>query len=285
MKMVTQKDPTKGSKPGSWARRGAGCLTAVILAPLIYYGLYFLLRGPLPSNPQVIAHRGGPAAYGPENTLRAFRNAVDGGIDWLEFDVQRTQDGVLVVIHDETLERTTNGSGNVKDLTFEQIRALDAGDGEQVPSFEEVIALAKSAGVGILPEAKSPDLYPGIEAEIAEALTAQGYIEPSIVQSFEPRALESLEQINPEITVCPLYGLWALDISNPRPQGAQFLCLMAEMVLINPWMIRGAHADGRKVYVWFGIIEHPLVMRLLLALGADGLMVDDPPALAEILGR
>ncbi len=60
---------------------------------------------------------------------------------------------------------------------------------------------------------------------------------------------------------------------------------MAEMVVLNPWMIRQAHKDGRRVFVWFGVIEHPLVMRFLLAMGVDGLMVDDPAAFAEVLGR
>lgn len=206
-------------------------------------------------------------------------------MDWIEMDVQRTQDGVLVVIHDETVDRTTNGSGYVRDLTFEQIRVLDAGNGEQVPTFEEVIALARKAGVGILPEAKSPSLYPGIGAEIVEALIEEEYLDRTVVQSFDLEALEKIQGINPDVQICPLYGLWALDLSEPQPRDAKILCPMAEMVILNPWMIEGAHKQGREVYVWFGVIERPVTMRFLLALGADGLMVDDPLVLAEVLGR
>ncbi len=256
----------------------------LIVIPLIYYGLYFVVRGPLPLDPQIIAHRGGPV-YEPENTLTAFRNAIEVGVDWIEMDIQRTQDGVLVVIHDETVDRTTDGTGNVGDLTLEQIRTLDAGDGEHVPTFEEVIALAREAGVGLLREAKSPHLYPGIEAEIVEILVEGGYVQGTIIQCFEPDSLETMQRIDPNIQVCPLYGLWVLDLSDPRPSEANTLCPMAEMILLNPWMIRQAHAEGRKVFVWFGGIEHPVVMRFILALGADGLMVDDPVALAEVLGR
>ncbi len=159
-----------GSSSNRLIRQGAGCLVVLIAIPVIYYGLYLLFRGPRPVNPQLIAHRGGPV-YQPENTLPAFFQAIEDGADWIELDVQRTIDGVLVVIHDETVDRTTNGNGKVGELPFEEIRALDAGNGAQVPTFEEVITLAKDAGVGILPEAKSPRLYPGIEAEITEFLS------------------------------------------------------------------------------------------------------------------
>ena len=283
--MCAQDSLSKASSsPKRWTRRGGGCLLLLILIPLIYYGLYFVLRGQLSSDPQLIAHRGGPA-YEPENTLSAFRNAIEVGADWIEMDIQRTQDGVLVVIHDETVDRTTDGTGKVEHLTLEQIRTLDAGNGEQVPTFEEVIALAREARVGLLTEAKSAYLYPGIEAEMVEALIEAGYVQETVIQSFEPGALETIQRINPDIQVCPLYGLWVLDLSDPRPSEANTLCPMAEMVILNPWMIRQARAEEREVFVWFGVIEHPVVMRFILALGADGLMVDDPVALAEVLGR
>jgi glycerophosphoryl diester phosphodiesterase len=232
----------------------------------------------------LIAHRGGPV-YAPENTLSAFRNAIETGIDWIEMDVQMTKDGVLVVIHDETVDRTTNGSGNVKDLTLEQIHALDAGNGEQVPTFDEVITLARDAGVGIMPEAKSPHLYPEIEAEMVQTIIEVDFIENTVIQSFDPQVLDSIETLNPDVQVCPLYGLWTLSLSGPQPGEADVICPMAEMIIINPWMIKQAHTEGRKVFVWFGAIEHPAVMRFILSLGADGLMVDDPVALVKIAGR
>lgn len=265
-------------------RRGIGCLLFIILIPLIYYGLYFAFRGPLPSKPQFIAHRGG-RVYEPENTIASFQHAIDSGVDWLEMDVQQTKDGELVVIHDETVDRTTDGTGRVEDLTLEQIRALDAGHGERVPTFEEAILLAKENGVGILPEAKSPHLYPGLGMKMVETLVANNYNQTTVIQSFDYDTLENIQKLNQDVKVCPLYGLWKLNLSNPRPSAASTLCPMAEMIALNPWMIRQAHVEGREVFVWFGVIEHPLVMRFMLALGADGLMVDDPVALAKVLGR
>lgn len=259
-------------------------MLVLILIPLFYYGFYLALRGPLPSDPQLIAHRGGPA-YAPENTLAAFRSAIAIGADWIEMDIQMTKDGALIVMHDETVDRTTNGTGRVQDLTLEQILALDAGNGEQVPTFEEVIALAKKARVGILPEAKSPHLYPGIGAEMVQAIVEADYVEKTVIQSFDPQTLNTIKALDPDIQVCPLYGLGTLSLSGPQPGEANVLCPMAEMVILNPWMIKQAHAERRQVFVWFGVIEYPVVMRFVLALGADGLMVDDPVAMVNALGR
>ncbi|MDH5507857.1 MAG: glycerophosphodiester phosphodiesterase family protein, partial [Anaerolineae bacterium] len=199
--------------------------------------------------------------------------------------VQMTKDGVLVVIHDEEVDRTTNGSGLVADLTLAEIQALDAGEGERVPTFAEVIDLAKSAGVDIIPEAKSPHLYPGIEISMVDAVLSAGYAEHTIIQSFNADTLNNFHEVNPDIQLCMLYGLWSFNNKGPQPGQAAVICPMAEMVLLNPSMIRQAHKSGHQVYIWFGALEKPWLMRLMLALGADGIMVDDHRSLAEVLGR
>jgi glycerophosphoryl diester phosphodiesterase len=284
----TMSDQTNAVDPSSnssrrWSK-GLGCLVIVVAIPLLYYGLYFVLRGPKPANPQVIAHRGG-RALAPENTLKAFQNAIALGVDWLELDVQRTQDGALVVIHDDTVDRTTNGTGAVRDLTLDQIRALDAGEGEKVPTFEEVLQLAKSAGIQIMPEAKDPEFYPGLGTEMAQAVTQAGDDQQTAIQSFDPGALAEVLAVNPQIKLAPLFGLWQFSLKDPQPSGSKMVLPMGEMVLLDPWMIKQAHDLGRQVFVWFGMIENPLVMRILLAMGVDGLIVDDPVALQHILGR
>ncbi len=265
-------------------RGGGGCLWAFLLLPLVYYGLYFLKRDPLPLQPEVIAHRGGPATA-PENTRAAFRNAIELGVDRLELDVHMTKGGGLVVIHDETIDRTTNGTGRVADMTLADLRALDAGSGEKIPTFKEVIDLAQKAGVALLPEIKSSHLYPDIEEKVLQTLAKADYGEYTIIQSFDPQSIEKLRALNPQANLCQLYGQGVLSVSGPQPGHADRVCLMAEMVVLNPWLIKKNHQEGRQVFVWFGAIEHPLVMRFILALGADGLIVDDPAALLQILGR
>jgi glycerophosphoryl diester phosphodiesterase len=283
--MCVQNSPLEGSPSRKGClRRPVRCLLVIMAVLLFHYVLYFLLRGPLPADLQLIAHRGGPA-HNPENTMVAFRYAIEIGADWLEMDVHRTLDGALVIIHDETVDRTTNGTGNVSDLTLEQLRALDAGGGEQVPTFEEVILLAQEAEIGLMPEVKSPSLYPGIETEMVAAVAEAGYLRRTVLQSFEVDAVENMCRANTEAMVSPLYWLWwQVDPSAP-PGDARILCPMAEMVVLNPWLIREAHREGREVYVWFGILENPIMMRVMLALGVDGLIVDDPVALTDILDR
>jgi glycerophosphoryl diester phosphodiesterase len=123
--------------------------------------------------PFLIAHRGG-ATEAPENTLAAFRHALSLGIRYVELDVQMSSDGELVVIHDETLDRTTSGSGPVGDHTYEELRRLDAGSwfapeyaGERIPTLREVLDLCVLEGVGVVIELKSPGMYQGMEEKVA----------------------------------------------------------------------------------------------------------------------
>lgn len=282
--MNTLEQDTKNAQSVLSLRRMAlHGLTFLLILIFAYYGLFFVFQGPRTPNPQIIAHRGGSVYY-PENTLKAFQFAIDSGADWIEFDVQRSQDNVLVVIHDETVDRTTSGTGLVGQMTLEQIQTLDAGEGEQVPTFKQVIEMAKQHDIGILPEAKSPELYPDLAKEILETVENEEYLERTVMQSFEADSLVTVRQQNPDLAICPLFGLWQFDLSNPQLNDAEIVCPMAEMVLLYPWMIQKAQREGRQVFVWFGIIESPLMMRLMLAMNANGLMVDDPVALVEILG-
>ena len=265
-------------------RRCLLTLGIVLCIPLAYDGGHVLFRTPPGGPVQVIAHRGGPR-YAPENTLAAFRTAIDQGVAWLEFDVQMTRDGELVVIHDETVDRTTDGTGAVRDLILAQIRVLDAGGGERVPTLEEVVVLAREHVVGILPETKAAHLYPGIEEKLVRALAAADYLDHAVIQSFQAASLERLRSLAPDARLCALYGLWRFDVGRP-PGDAQFVCPMAEMVLLAPGMIRRAHREGRQVFVWFGVFENRLMYEAMRLFGADGLMSDDPAALGTaIAGR
>jgi glycerophosphoryl diester phosphodiesterase len=266
----------------------SGCLTLFILIVFLYYGSYFVLRDGRTPDPALIAHRGahrGQSGQLPENTMAAFQNAAGLGVDWLEMDVQMTKDGHLVVIHDKTVNRTTNGTGPVAELTLAEIRALDAGQGEQIPTFQEVLDFSKESGIPILPETKLPQLYPGMAEKMATQIVEANHINQTVVQSFEPTALENIRAVNPDISVCALHGLFDFHLGDPQPGEADIVAPMAEMVVLYPWMIKQAHAAGHQVFVWFWSTEHPLMLRLLLALGADGLMVDDPLSLARELGR
>lgn len=250
-------------------------------AAATYYLSQYARRTPPLGRVRLIAHRGGPR-YAPENTLAAFAHATEAGADMLECDVQMTADGEPVIIHDETLDRTTDGAGWVKDKTLAELRGLDAGFGEAIPTLREFVELGRASGVELLIELKSPHLYPGLEARVLETLEAAQYLEMSVLQSFDWDCLRRLRQLQPAVRLGALYAWGQWDVSWPAAD-AEYVCPMAEAVLLNPGLVRQAHAEGRGVFVWFSRLEHPLTYRYLLSFGVDGLIVDDPVALREIL--
>lgn len=186
-------------------------------------------ESPMPDGPLLIAHRGA-SAYAPEHTLEAYRLGIEQGADLIEPDLQITRDGVLVALHDLTLERTTNvaelfperarrgeGEGRsdrrwyVVDFTLEELRTLDAGSwfgeefaGARIPTFREVAELALEAGVGLIPETKAPEVYRAegfdMVALLLKELEALGLDRrgarpgtPVVVQSFSPESLRALQ--------------------------------------------------------------------------------------------
>jgi glycerophosphoryl diester phosphodiesterase len=250
-------------------------MLAILLAiPFLNLLLYRLLRGATPDHVQVAAHRGG-ASLAPENTEAAFRNAARIGADWIEFDIHRTSDGVLVIMHDDNVNRMTDGKGYIRDMTWKQLHELHITNGELIMTFEEVVALAKSTGMGLLAELKSMAFYPGMEEEALAIVRRADYLAKTIFLSFDWEALAHLRELEPGVRVAALYGV-TLDASDPTPPDADIIAPMAEMVAINPWMIRQAHAAGHQVWVWFGVLDGPAMYRLMLTLGVDGLICNDP---------
>jgi len=158
--------------------------------------------------PLIIAHRG-DSAHRPENTLASFASALEVGADIVELDVQLTKDGGVAVIHDATVDRTTDGSGRVADLTLQQLRGLSAGypsrfgtnyAGERVPTLPEVLAFLKGrarALIEIKREAVSDDAAGGIEALTVEAIRRAGMIGDVALTSFERRALLRCRELGP----------------------------------------------------------------------------------------
>ena len=155
--------------------------------------------------PIIIAHRGYKAKY-PENTLAAFESAVDAGAQMIELDVRRTRDRQVVVIHDETLERTTDGSGPVKDQTLEKIKQLDAGSwfhprfaGERIPTLEEVLdRMANRILINIeikATEDKVHRLSDSIEQQVVDLIHRKNARSSVIMSSFESKILQNVNQI------------------------------------------------------------------------------------------
>src|SRR4030065_618296 len=175
--------------------------------------------GTRPRHVEVHAHRGG-AGLAPENTLAAFRKALELGVDALEMDLHVTRDGVVVIIHDETLDRTTDGRGDVGDLNLEAVKRSDAGDkfapafrGERVPTLREVIDLVKANGNGRVRldlELKYHQDRPGrpedFEERVLEILRGPGFAERVNVISFHHPSLTKVKALEPKIRTGLLAG-------------------------------------------------------------------------------
>jgi glycerophosphoryl diester phosphodiesterase len=255
-----------------------------VVAGVSNFALYMAMRGPRPEKVQVIAHRGG-AALEPENTEAAFRNAARIGADWIEFDVHRTSDGVLVIMHDDTVNRMTNGVGFIKDMTWEQLHELRVVNGEFIMTFEEVVTLAQQIGVGILAELKSTGYYPDIEVEALEIVRKAGYSDRTVFTSFDWDALAHIKELAPEMSVSALVGLTQWNAIEQVPENFEIVAPMAEMLLLNPWMIPHAHGAGYEVWAWFGVLDNPVVYRLMLEIGVNGLIVNDPVTALNMVGK
>ncbi|WP_226673481.1 glycerophosphodiester phosphodiesterase [Rossellomorea aquimaris] len=157
---------------------------------------------------KLFAHRG-VSGEAPENTLAAFKAAAESGAHGIELDVQLTKDGQIVVIHDETIDRTTNGTGYVKDMTWEQLRTYDAGSwfhstfqGESIPSLEEVldVVTAHHDSMIINIELKNDQFdYPHLEGKVLELLNEKGMKEQTIISSFNPESLKRVRELDPDI--------------------------------------------------------------------------------------
>lgn len=272
MATTTSIGTSRGHRHGS---RWRAVLLLALVAVLAWYLVAYTRRIPGETPVSVVAHRGGSAGAGiPEGTLAAFEAAIAAGADGLEFDVRVTSDGALVVLHDATVDRTTDGHGPIAAMALEQVRALDAGAGATIPTVQEVIDLAKPSGTLLMPEIKDGPLHPDVPGALVKILAAADLLDRTIVQAFEPETLDALHRLEPRVATCLLRGLGQFDATTV-PTGTGNICPMGEMVLIDPDMIRRAHAAGLRVFAWWVSLETTATDRILEAYGVDGLIVDD----------
>jgi len=247
--------------------------------------------------PLVIAHRGA-RDVAPENTLAAFRAALDADADGVELDVSRCQTGEIVVLHDDTLERTTNGGGPLARTPYYALRELDAGGwfapqfaGEQVPLLSEVLELARDVRQGggrlrVNIEIKGMDHKgDGIEEEIAEMVRARELERDVVISSFNPLALWRMRQAAPELQRALLYAagmpaalsqVWPSRLLSP-------ITFHPEWRLISGSRVSRAHAASHRVNVW--TVNEEVDLRRCIGWGVDGLITDHPALARRLLPR
>lgn len=235
-----------------------------------------------------IAHRGA-SGHAPENTMAAFRRAVELGARFIETDLQITRDAQVIAIHDFTLDRTTNGKGQVHLLTLEQIRALDAGawfgDGaksfskERVPTLKEILNFAQEHDVIFYLEIKSGSAW-GIEHAVVAALRDQKASARVVILSFDPLALESIHRLDSTMMTGFLCEHPSNDLVE-RTVRAGARQLVARGDLITPAVVEKARHAGLQVVAW--TINEREQMQRLIAAAVDGIITDYPDRLLTIL--
>ncbi|MHA1587467.1 MAG: glycerophosphodiester phosphodiesterase, partial [Candidatus Thorarchaeota archaeon] len=189
----------------------------------------------------VIAHRGA-SGYAPENTLKAFRTAWEMSADMVELDVQETSDGYLVCIHDFELPRTTNGEGYVGELTYREIKELDAGQGERVPLLSEVLDFAEGR-IGVNIEIKALN----VEGRILELVTEREMLDSVMFSSFMHNTVRVIKNLNTSART-------AILLSEPRDDAVRYtLDLGANAInppfeTLTPELVKGAHEAHLEVF-------------------------------------
>ncbi|HBX81986.1 MAG: glycerophosphodiester phosphodiesterase [Propionibacteriaceae bacterium] len=224
------------------------------------------------------AHRGDRVSL-PENTLPAFARAMEVGADGVEFDVQLASDGVPVVIHDETVDRTTNGTGRVMDLTSAALGALDAGlDGVHagVPTLAEVLDLLAPSRLRINIELKnSVEPYPGLEEAVVRLVVERGLVDRVVYSSFNHDSLAVLVAMKTgsEVGVLVDADEWLRPWEIVQRLGADALHCPRQMLRI-PGFVAGAREAGVPLRVW--TVNRPKGFRRCLRAHVDGIITDDP---------
>ncbi len=245
--------------------------------------------------PFLIAHRGF-SSQAPENTLAAFERALEAGAEVLECDVQMSSDGVPIVMHDPTVDRTTNGRGAVRDLTWKQISDLDAGypsrfgaayTGQRVPRLEELFELARgraSVFVEIKPEALA-DADGGIEASVVEAARHTDMMDAVGVLSFAPRALQRVRREAAGFPRGLVFRWWRQRrlLEEALEAEADYLVAYAPRLFADPTIVPRAHAAGVRVGAYVADTEEHLGG--LLHHGVDGIATNRVGDLLPVFRR
>jgi len=231
----------------------------------------------------IIAHRGA-SSYAPENTLAAFDLALHMGVPQIELDVHSSSDGHIAVIHDDTVDRTTNGSGPVASKPLAELRALDAGSwfearfaGERIPTFGEVLERYKGR-VHIHTEIKGR--MERLAQRTADLVRRYAMVDQVTITSFQIARLEEVRAYAPELpTGWLVEEVSATVITQARQLGLTQICPRANTV--TPELVRRLHAEGFVIRAW-GVADEVL-MRKVVEAGADGMTVNFPDKLLAYL--
>lgn len=239
----------------------------------------------------VIAHRGGRKLW-PEHTTVAYDGAVALGVDLIEFDVHRTKDGVLVVLHDASVDRTTDGEGAVRAMTYAELSALDAGfhfttdggktfphrgTGLTIPRLDAMLDRYPTTPFSL--EIKQYD--PPIVEDVVALLEAKGAIGRSIVSAFADATIQAVRARRPDLLTAlglgESLGILSMSDAELAAWTPPAVFVQPDEKMVDAALVARCHGKGLKIQAW--TVNDPVRMQALIALGVDGLFTDDPKAL------
>lgn len=231
----------------------------------------------------IFAHRGA-SNIAPENTLKAFKKAIELQADFIEFDVHQTKDKKIVVIHDGNTFRTTGRLGIIKSMTLEEIKQLDCGDGETIPTLEEVIELAKGK-ISLNIEVKAR----GFTEELVRTINKSEIIEAVIISSFKHDILLKVQKLDSRIKLASLEPTrvgWVKSwISRKKllknATENKFFAINPYHKLVNRKFINKTHNNNIKIYPW--TVNSDFAIRKLIEMGVDGIITNKIYRAKEIL--
>ncbi len=228
--------------------------------------------------PLLIAHRGF-SAVAPENTLSAFKYAIRSKADMIEVDVRLTKDGTPVIIHDAKVDRTTNGSGKVRNFYVWTLKELDAGSwfdlkykGEKIPTLEETLKFIN----GRLPiniEIKTSPRRNEITEKVLAVIFENGYEEKTLISSFDPRILRRLRKLTDKIPTALLYHYPIYFNPIKTLKNLNAVALIHNFKFTTQNLVRKIHDAGLKIFVY--TVNKPEDIKKMINLGVDGIITDD----------
>lgn len=233
----------------------------------------------------IVAHRGS-SSNAPENTLRAFKMAIELEADFIELDIHETKDGELVITHDKDLYRITGKNGLIKDFTLEELKSLNFGEGEKIPTFQEVIELTRGT-IYLNCEVKVKN----ISKKVNDILKKYHFIDSVIVSSFLHNELLKFQKIEPKLKLASLEPTnyaknYSWDIKKKMIQ----FCINNNLFAINPFyplvdqqFVDFAHNHDIKVFPW--TVDSKPLIRKLIRFGVDGIITNDISKTKKILNQ
>ncbi len=213
---------------------------------------------------QIIAHRGA-SFFEPENTLRAIEGAIKIGADFVEVDVRMSKDKKLVIMHDADVNRTTNESGFVKDYTLQELKKLDAGRGESIPTLDEVISCIKDR-IGLVIEIKEP----GTEGKVLEKID-ENNLENVILTSFYHKSIKNARKMNPSVDAGIIFTCQPVDVSQ-MALNASANTIFPSYKYVDEEMVKQAQNNGISVYPW--TIDDPDIFKKFIKMNVEGIVTN-----------